>query len=70
MIVLFPPYRTRCRYSRRTVHWFDGFPVPWAVPVEDVRSARVLIDCLKGAAVTAVEIVVDPDGRPYVRWTD
>ena len=70
MLSLFPPYRTRCHYSRRAVPRFDGFPIPWAVPVEDVGSARVLIDCLKGAAVSAVEVVVGREGKVYVRWTD
>ena len=70
MLTLLPPYRTPCRYSRRATDRFDGFPIPWAVPVEDVGSARVLIDCLRGAAVSAVEIVVGQDGRVYVRWTD
>jgi len=67
---LFAPYRAYCKFGRNDGRKPDALPVAWPVRADRVRSARVLVDCLKLGDVSSVEVVLGPQERVYVRWTD
>jgi hypothetical protein len=70
VLPLAPPYRVRSRFAGPAADLPIGFPVPWAIRVEDVPSARVAVGCLMGRPVARLELVLGPAGRVYVRWTE
>jgi hypothetical protein len=70
MSPLFAPYRVYGKFGSHRRGTPAPLPVPWAVRIENVRAARVAVDCLKGRDISRVEIICGPNGAVYVRWQD
>lgn len=70
MLSLAPPYRVHAAFAGPAARLPILFPVPWAIRVEDVASARVAIECLMDRPVARLQIVLGPYRRVYVRWTE